>query len=600
MNNEKLKIIRELKYTSNITQRDIAEVCNMSLGKTNKLFNSLNSDGYIEVENNNYILTEKAHAQLEECRVDNAIIMAAGFGSRFVPLSYETPKGLLEVFGERMIERQIKQLLEASITDITIVVGYLKEKFEYLIDKYDVKLVYNPEYDTKNNLSTLYQVRHLINNTYILSSDNYMTKNLYNTYEFESWYSAIKSDGDTAEWCFTTDKKNRIKHIEIGGHDKWHMYGPVYFSKSFSDMIVPLIEYTYEQPGSENFYWENVLKEHIDNLEIYANKQPVNTVYEFENLEELREFDPTYKERSNSKTMSIISSIFKVEEDKIKEIKPLKLGMTNKSFVFEIDEKKYICRIPGEGTEKMINRNEEYSSYQAVIPLKITENIVFMDPKSGIKISEFERDSRVADINNSDEVKSCMSILKNLHNSDIVVSHSFNIEKTILFYEDLCRSHDGILYEDYSLVRTRMSELFSVLKKMEIPSRLSHIDPNCDNFLVLTNGDIKLIDWEYAGMCDPVIDISMFAIYSYFNHHQLEELMRYYFEDGPTNEERLRVYIYVALGGFLWAMWAEYKQALGVSFGDYTLKMYRYAKDYYKKSIELIKECDENDISKKR
>lgn len=82
-------------------------------------------------------------------KVDGALIIAAGFGSRFVPLTFETPKGLLEVFGERMIERQIRQLHEVGITDITIVVGYLKEKFEYLIDKYDVKLLYNPEYSSK-------------------------------------------------------------------------------------------------------------------------------------------------------------------------------------------------------------------------------------------------------------------------------------------------------------------------------------------------------------------------------------------------------------------------------------------------------------------
>ena len=100
---------------------------------------------------------------------------------------------------------------------------------------------------------------------------------------------------------------------------------------------------------------------------------------------------------------------------------------------------------------------------------------------------------------------------------------------------------------------------------------------------------MKLVDWEYAGMCDPVIDISMFAIYSYFDNEQLEKIMRFYFEREPTFEERLRIYIYVALGGFLWALWAEYKQALGVTFGDYTLKMYRYAKDYYKKCMELIK-----------
>ncbi len=94
-----------------------------------------------DMDTGKYLLTEQGLKYLEQFKVDGAVITAAGFGSRFVPLTFETPKGLLEVFGERMIERQIKQLHEAGITDITIIVGYLKEKFEYLIDKYQVKLL---------------------------------------------------------------------------------------------------------------------------------------------------------------------------------------------------------------------------------------------------------------------------------------------------------------------------------------------------------------------------------------------------------------------------------------------------------------------------
>lgn len=589
MNTDGLKLLRELKKTTYSTQREIAEACGFSLGKTNRLLNSLIKDNFIEVVNNNYNLTQKACEELEKYRVDNAIILAAGFGSRFVPLTYETPKGLLEVFGERMIERQIKQLHEASIKDITIVVGYLKEKFEYLIDKYGVKLVYNPEYNTKNNLSTLYHVRHLLKNTYILSSDNYITKNLYNTYEFESWYCAVKAEGETDEWCLITDRKGRIKEIQIGGYNQWHMYGPVFFSKEFSEKFVPLIEKAYHQPGTDDYYWEDVLKDNIDDLVMYINPQSRDTVYEFENLEELREFDHTYKERSNSKIMSIISSNFHIPESEIRDIEPLKLGMTNKSFLFRVNGKKYICRIPGEGTDQLINRQDEYRNYQAVIPLKITDNVVYIDPETGIKISEYEEGARNVDVNNDEELKKCMKMIRELHNSDITVPHSFDIEKNILFYENLCRPLNAIKFEDYPLVRMRMSELLSILKELDIPSAFSHIDPNQDNFLVLPNGEMKLVDWEYAGMCDPVIDISMFAIYSYFDNEQLEKIMRFYFEREPTFEERLRIYIYVALGGFLWALWAEYKQALGVTFGDYTLKMYRYAKDYYKKCMELIK-----------
>lgn len=582
-----------------LSQREIADKCRISLGKTNKLLSSLIEDGYIVKESKEYILKEKAKESVEPFKVDNAIIMAAGFGSRFVPLTYETPKGLLEVHGERMLERQIEQLHEVGITDITIVVGYLKEKFEYLIDKYGIKLIYNPEYDTKNNISSIYHVRHLLRNSYILCSDNYMTKNLFDTYEFESWYSAVKAEGETDEWCLYTDKKDRINRIEVGGANEWHMYGPVYFSKEFSEKFVPLLEKIYEEPRSENFYWEDVYKENLKELDMYINRQQKTTVYEFENLEELREYDHSYRDRSKSEVLSLISFIFQVKESEINDIKPLKLGMTNKSFLFSLNGKEYICRMPGEGTEYLINRHEEYDSIQAVVPLNISEQIVYIDPKNGIKISEFESEARTVDIHNKDEVATCMGMLRKLHQSDIVVPHTFNIEKNILFYEEICRENNAILFEDYSKVRTKMSELLSELKGINVPLKFSHVDPHVDNFLVLQNGDFKLIDWEYAGMCDPLIDLSMFALYGYLDEDQVEDLMIEYFERKATSEERLRVFMYMALGGFVWSLWAQYKQAQGVKFGDYTINMYRYAKRYYEKCMSLILEEKNNEISTK-
>ncbi|OAT80914.1 choline kinase [Bacillus sp. MKU004] len=599
MNRESLKIIRELMKNRTLSQREIADKCRISLGKTNKLLSSLIEDGYIVKESKEYILKEKAKESVEPFKVDNAIIMAAGFGSRFVPLTYETPKGLLEVHGERMLERQIEQLHEVGITDITIVVGYLKEKFEYLIDKYGIKLIYNPEYDTKNNISSIYHVRHLLRNSYILCSDNYMTKNLFDTYEFESWYSAVKAEGETDEWCLYTDKKDRINRIEVGGANEWHMYGPVYFSKEFSEKFVPLLEKIYEEPRSENFYWEDVYKENLKELDMYINRQQKTTVYEFENLEELREYDHSYRDRSKSEVLSLISFIFQVKESEINDIKPLKLGMTNKSFLFSLNGKEYICRMPGEGTEYLINRHEEYDSIQAVVPLNISEQIVYIDPKNGIKISEFESEARTVDIHNKDEVATCMGMLRKLHQSDIVVPHTFNIEKNILFYEEICRENNAILFEDYSKVRTKMSELLSELKGINVPLKFSHVDPHVDNFLVLQNGDFKLIDWEYAGMCDPLIDLSMFALYGYLDEDQVEDLMIEYFERKATSEERLRVFMYMALGGFVWSLWAQYKQAQGVKFGDYTINMYRYAKRYYEKCMSLILEEKNNEISTK-
>lgn len=145
-------ICRYLKENPHCTQRELAQKMDLSLGTVNTLIkeciqNKLLAPGKSMA--GTCELTDKGLEFLQNFQVDGALIIAAGFGSRFVPLTFETPKGLLEVFGERMIERQIRQLHEAGVYDITIAVGYLKEKFEYLIDKYQVKLLYNPEYSCK-------------------------------------------------------------------------------------------------------------------------------------------------------------------------------------------------------------------------------------------------------------------------------------------------------------------------------------------------------------------------------------------------------------------------------------------------------------------
>lgn len=589
MNKDEFKVLREFSKNQKITQRKISEKLEISLGKVNNIIKTLQVDEYINMKGEKYSLTDKGKKELEKHKVNNAIIMAADYGARFDPMHAEIPKGLFEVFGETLIERQIKQLQSVGVEDITIVVGFLKEKLEYLVDDYNVKLIYSPDYSLKNNLATLYHVRHLLKNTYVISSDNYLTENLFNKYEYRSWYTAMKAEGTVAEWCIRTDRKNRIKQIEIGGKDMWYLYGPAYFSESFSEKIVPLLEETYKQLGSEDFYWENVLKRHIKELDIYAKKLKREVVYKFKTVDEIKKFDKSYKENEDRIKKAKVAKTFNVNEKDIKIINGEELGMTNDSFLFEYMQKKYIFRSPGKGTEQLISRDNEYRNYRAVVGLNITENISYMNPKTGIKISEYEEDSRVVDDTNKEEVKKCMEIIRTLHESNIEVPHKFNLEENILLYEQLCVKENAIMYKDFPVVRANMSELLSYLKKLDIEEKFAHIDPVYENFLVLNNGEIKLIDWEYAGMCDPLIDIAMFGIYSYYSQYQIDKLIEYYFKRKPTEEEKFRIYSYVALSGFLWSIWTQYKQALGDRFGDYGLKMYRYAKEYYKKSIEIAR-----------
>lgn len=579
------------------TQRELAAKLDLSLGTINTLLKECNKQQFISQGKNHsdlsaascaYELTPLGKAFLDQFRVDGALIIAAGFGSRFVPLTFEMPKGLLEVFGERMVERQIKQLHQAGITDITIMVGYLKEKFEYLIDLYGVNLIYNPEYSCKNTLATLYRAQKILQgrNMYVLSSDNWLRENMFHSWECGAWYSSVYQEGSTSEWVLSYNKKKRITHISIGGHDSWVMYGPVYFSKEFSQEFLPLLIEAYQTPGTEQFYWEHVLMEHIDKLEMDINRQPANQVYEFENLEELRLFDPKYQTHSDSKAMELVSQVFQMPEGEIHDIRCLKSGMTNNSFLFQLKGRHYICRIPGAGTEMLINRQQEASVYEAVEPLGITEHVVYLDRTTGYKIAEYYEGSRNAQADSLQDMTACMQLLRCFHQSGISVAHEFNIRERIDFYENLCRSsQNGMRFEDYAQVREWMDELLLQLEQQNRPKTLSHIDSNVDNFLFLPDGNVRLIDWEYAGMCDPLIDLGMCAIYSYYNDEETEQLMECYFGRPATKDERLIVYAYMALGGFLWALWAVYKSAQGEEFGDYTLIMYRYAKRYYKKYV---------------
>jgi len=599
-----LLILRNIYENPGITQRKLAELLGVSLGTINNLIENCTSEGLILKKKSAIKVTDSGMAMLESRKVDAAVIFAAGFGSRFVPLTLETPKGLLPVFGERMLERQIRQLNEVGVTEIYVMVGYLKEKFEYLIDKFGVKLIYNPEYATKNNLSTFLCAGDIFaaKNCYLLPSDNWLKDNMFHTYEPDSWYSCAYADGKTKEWCITTNKKQQITDIQIGGADAWTMIGPAYLTKEFSQKFITVAEQYYNAPGTEQDYWETILvdwlhgNKSVVNLKasecpvMYANCRPDGEIHEFECLEELRAFDDYYMTKSDSEAMTLISSVLNVPESAITAIKNIKSGMTNRSFAFTVDGRQYICRVPGEGTGQLVNRAEEHESIELVKDLPFTENIIYHSADTGYKISEFYPDAREADKNNDDDMRMCMSMIRSLHRSGLTVGHDFDIAERLRFYENLCLKSGGVLYEDYDTVRAHSLELLSKLSRLNRKKTLCHIDSNPDNCLFINRDrELKLIDWEYSGMADPLIDIAMTCIYSYYDKPQTDKMMGFYFGAcAPSDTEKGIVYAYMALGGLLWALWAIYKEHLGVNFGEYTLIQYRYAKDFYREAVNLL------------
>ena len=233
-------------------------------------------------------------------KVDNAVIMAAGTSSRFAPLSYETHKGLLTVRGEVLIERQIRQLKEAGIDEIVLVSGYMKERFEYLKAKYGIKIVENTEYNRRNNHSSIYAVRELLGNSYICSSDNFFVKNPFEKQVSEPYYAALYAHGKTAEWCISEGEDGYIDRISVGGENSWYMMGHVFWDERFSRRFTEILEREYDTPEIRGKLWEAVYAEHLDELKLRIRGYEDDYIFEFDSLDELRQFDESYVDDTRS------------------------------------------------------------------------------------------------------------------------------------------------------------------------------------------------------------------------------------------------------------------------------------------------------------
>ena len=272
----------------------------------------------------------------------NAIIMAAGTSSRFVPLSVECPKGLLEVKGEILIERQIRQLQEARIGDITIVTGYKAAMFDYLRAKYGVETVYNEDYDRYNNTSSIIRVIDRLSNTLICCSDHYFKNNVFLESATESYYAARYAKGATGEYCFTCDDKDYITGVSIGGNDAWYMAGHVYLNDQFSVRFRDIMTKEYAKESVRNGYWEDVYINHLKDLPMQIRRYSDGDIFEFDTLDELRLFDESYVDDTRSKIVKQICRYLSCKDSELHGFQKIKHEGDHLLFSFFYKDDEYV------------------------------------------------------------------------------------------------------------------------------------------------------------------------------------------------------------------------------------------------------------------
>lgn len=575
-------VISALQRLPGSNQRTIAEHTKLSLGTVNSALRDAIQHGFVV----NGEVTSKGLTALEPHRVHNAVIMAAGLSSRFSPISYELPKGLLTVRGEVLIERQIRQLQAGGIKDISVVVGYKQERFFYLEDKFTkgdfcVKIVPNKEYRERNNNSSIMAVAHLLSNTYICSSDNYFDENPFEPYVWKAYYSAQYQRGRTKEWCMSVGAHDRITSVTIGGSDAWYMIGHVYFDSEFSAKFVRILRAEYDLPQTAGKLWEDILIEHLDELDMRMRRYDAPIIHEFDSLDELREFDPLFLENVDSEVFDRIVKVLGCKKSDIRDVYPLKNGLTNLSCHFMVGSNEYVYRHPGVGTDVLVNRQAEDEALRAAQRLGLDGTLVADDPKYGWKISHFLKGCRTADFHDSCDLREGMCLIRKLHNSGATVSRCFDFyEESQRYLRDL-RARRVALPEGADALLHKVDCLHECVSKDACQKIcLAHNDILGANVLVDVAGRYHLIDWEYAGMSDYAQDLGTLCVSDALNEQEFDAVLAEYFEPNPTCAERRHCMAYVGFAGWCWYLWSLVKEAEGEPVGDCRYLYYRYAKRY--------------------
>ena len=578
MNVQELDILNAIRKNPKVNQREIANQSGYSLGFVNRVVKELQEEKWLSSTGE---LSKKAKTFIKENQPQRAIILAAGFGMRMVPINTEIPKGLMEVKGEVLIERMIRHLHEVGITDIQVVVGFMKERYEYLIDEFQVKLVVNSEYQVKNNLHSLSKIKSSLEKTYIIPCDIWSEENPFSDFEPYSWY--MVTDEQSIESTVRVNRKRELVMIDETEEGN-QMIGLSYVMGEEATLIQGKLQEFSKKPSYDHEFWECTLQDKnkwIIPSKVVNSKQLI----EINTYEQLREIDGN-SANLQTDAISIIQDCFNVEVDEIKNITVLKKGMTNRSFLFECQNQKYIMRIPGEGTDHLINRKEEADVYKALENRQICDDVLYMNPDNGYKITAYLEDATNCDAENWDEVEACMTKLREFHELNLTVDHRFDIFGQINFYESLWNGEKSY-FKDYETTKTAIFELKKWIDTLEKNETLVHIDAVPDNFLFTKDG-IRIIDWEYAGMQDPHVDIAMFCIYSLYSREQVDHLIDLYFKGDVSPIIRTKIYAYIASAGLLWSNWCEYKRSLGIDFGEYSLCQYRYAKEYSKLVLSTL------------
>lgn len=522
-----------------------------SYKKNDKILYSLIKSGYVK----NNSITDKGKKVLMPYKVDNAVIMAAGESTRLLPYTIENPKGLLSIKGEVLIERQIRQILSAGITQIVIVVGYQKEKFYYLKNKFKgIEIVYNPYFNERNNLDSLIVAKSYLRNSYICSSDNYYAINPFKAYKYESSYATIYFNKQLPESYVLSDENNHIVKMLREQQSGDVMIGYAYWSKNFSKAFVRLaIKNRYSKRYSK-LVWERLYKDNIKKMpKMFNDNFPNGSIFEFDSLKDVKDFDKKFI--AKSEIIDNIVRILKCNRDDVGNFKLIKGGLTNITFSFTVNKKRYFYRHPGQGTEQIISRSHERICCEYAKKIHLDSSYIYMDAKRGFKISHFISKYRYPKASSVSDTKKVATLLKKLHNYNKKVDWSFEPISAAIKIQKKLKTKTLSEFRDNNRILASIQKFNDFSKRYKTRRCFCHCDSYFTNFLIANKNKMYLVDWEYAAMADPAVDIATYIMRAGWTVTKAIKFIKFYLGDNCTSEAIKHYLYYVVIISYYWIIW---------------------------------------------
>jgi CTP:phosphocholine cytidylyltransferase-like protein/thiamine kinase-like enzyme len=511
----------------------------------------------------------------------NAIILAAGKSNRFAPFTYEKPKGLFRVKGERLIERQIEQLHAAGVTEIYVVVGYMKEKFFYLEQKYGVRLIVNNQFGAKGNLYSVYVAREHLNDTFLCCADHYFVENpfLYENPEGRSYRVCTYLPGKFREFAVDCSDAGVITAMTLGGQDGLAMVGPAYLNQGFSGAFRELLEAEIDDFGVSSLFWEEFYARHIRQLTFYRRQLPREQVLEFDSIDDLRAFDCEFLLNVDSQIIANIRATLHCDPNRITDISVIHAGLTNVSFAFTVQGAKYVYRHPGGTAGNLVDRRAELFTQMAAKERGLDQSVIYMDA-AGWKISHFVPGAQNCDFADDRQLDTAMDYLRRLHaipaDDRVKVFDNVAEGKRLMAIASAAK---GDLAGEFAPLIEKTQRLYALLqadaRRLGFDRVLCHNDTYAPNYLIDDRGEIYLIDWEYAGLNYAANDLGCILCRYDWSDGEIERYLRAFVGREPTADERRFYLAFIPISAFYWFSWGLYKGSVGDDDSFFFLPAYR-------------------------